>query len=84
MDSEAIEDSFENLYHIADNISVYYAVWELGRLIQMSLYLLGLTSTYYVDGLICDTTLAAARQFAVEHGVNEKEVIPMNIDSNCN
>ncbi|KAI9592820.1 hypothetical protein BDF19DRAFT_415900 [Syncephalis fuscata] len=73
MPSEAIEDSFENLYHIADNISVYYAVWELGRLVQMALYLLGLTSTYYVDGLVCDTTLAAARRFASEYGVNEKE-----------
>ncbi|KAI8048655.1 hypothetical protein BDF22DRAFT_702025 [Syncephalis plumigaleata] len=73
MPSEAIEDSFENLYHIADNISVYYAVWELGRLIQMSLYLLGLTSTYFVDGLICDTTLAAAKQFTIEYGVNERE-----------
>ncbi|RKP22928.1 hypothetical protein SYNPS1DRAFT_25130 [Syncephalis pseudoplumigaleata] len=73
MPSEAIEDSFEYLYHVADSISVYYAVWELGRLVQMSLYLLGLTSIYYVDGLICDTTLAAARQFSVEYGIHERE-----------
>ncbi|RKP10815.1 hypothetical protein THASP1DRAFT_27411 [Thamnocephalis sphaerospora] len=73
--SEAIENSFESLYRISGNVPVYYAIWELGRLVQTALYLFGLTgSVRQTDGLLCDITLAAARRFSVEHGMGETEM----------
>ncbi|KAL6605419.1 hypothetical protein U3516DRAFT_784205 [Neocallimastix sp. 'constans'] len=62
--SDAQKDKFYQLFDIHPSVPFNFAIIELGKIIQISLYFLGMiVETKCDDGLLCDETLTAIRRF---------------------
>ncbi|KAG9293635.1 hypothetical protein G9A89_018972 [Geosiphon pyriformis] len=61
--SDAQQAKFFDLYKISTRIPFNDGVLELIKLVQTALYFFGLFPAYYIDGLLCDTTFDALREF---------------------
>ncbi|CAI2162618.1 6976_t:CDS:10 [Funneliformis geosporum] len=57
------KDKFLQTYTISDQIPFTYAVLELVKLVQISLYIFGLFPLEYTDGLLFDSTEMALKDF---------------------
>ncbi|CAG8438109.1 564_t:CDS:10 [Ambispora leptoticha] len=80
--SEAQQEKFIQIYKISTHIDFTYAVLELIKLVQTALYLFGLFPPYYIDGLLCDTTLDALQTFHNKFASSEVELRKNSIDNN--
>ena len=59
---------FHQLYHTSETAGIYQAVLELVRLCQISLLIYGKLPEVYTDGLLCDLTEKAIREWWTEIG----------------
>ncbi|GBB87340.1 hypothetical protein RclHR1_01380002 [Rhizophagus clarus] len=61
--TDAQRDKFIQTYTVSDSIPFDYAVLELVKLVQISLYIFGLLPPDCTDGLLCDSTETALKEF---------------------
>ncbi|CAB4377574.1 hypothetical protein RhiirA5_352615 [Rhizophagus irregularis] len=61
--TDAQIDKFIQTYAVSDSIPFKYAVLELVKLVQISLCIFGLLPQDCMDGLLCDSTEIALREF---------------------
>ncbi|CAG8461016.1 2771_t:CDS:10 [Ambispora gerdemannii] len=80
--SEAQQEKFIQIYNISTHIGFEYAVFELIKLVQTALYLFGLFPSYYIDGLLCDTTLDALLTFHSKFASSDIELRKNSLDNN--
>jgi len=73
--SDAQKDKFYQLFDIHPSVPFNFAIIELGKIIQISLYFLGMiVETKCDDGLLCDETLTAIRRFYTTMSSYDTEV----------
>jgi len=73
--SAAQKDKFYQLYNIHPSVPVNFAILELGKIVQMSLYFLGLLLTPKCDdGLLCDQTMTSINSYITLYGSLYNEV----------
>lgn len=79
--SQAARDKFHRVTGIHSAVALPFdqCVFAIAKLVQHALVLLALFDTNYVDGLMCDSTNAALKQFYNEFGpFNDVEIEPGN------
>jgi len=73
--SAAQKDKFFQIFDIHPSVPVNFAILELGKIVQMSLYFLGILLVPNCnDGLICDETIKAIQRYSTTIGLFETEM----------
>ncbi|PRT56510.1 Protein STB2 [Wickerhamiella sorbophila] len=66
--SSTAETKFRSIFMIHLDVPIEFAAQEIVVMVQMALYYSGLLEGHYVDGLLCDITLAKARDWWTKFG----------------
>lgn len=72
----ATRAKFYELYRVSERVPLFQAVLELVKLCQMALYIFGNLDPEFMDGLLCDVTETAIRDWWTEIGTEYYSVEP--------
>ncbi|SPO02373.1 related to SIN3 protein-binding protein STB2 [Cephalotrichum gorgonifer] len=72
----ATRAKFYQLYKVSERVSLFPAVLELVRLCQIALFIFGHLDIEYTDGLLCDLTETAIRNWWTEIGADYYSIEP--------
>ncbi|MBE3047165.1 apolipoprotein A1/A4/E family protein, partial [Candidatus Bathyarchaeota archaeon] len=72
----ATQAKFHQLYKVSERVPLFQAVLELVKLCQMALFLYGNLDPEFMDGLLCDVTETAIRNWWTDIGTEYYNVEP--------